>query len=154
MTADPFPTRVEQAREYLALVACPPWKQWASGYELFLDGNLPVTSALFLAHPSWLVNPGRQEQVQGKRSFDRTRTSGVTRCRADVYWGYECTLGEDVQFDHVFPYAFGGPTSSDNRLPLCAVHNACKGHDVHLYPWPDTAPAWLSDQLRRMSCWT
>lgn len=146
--------RIELGRRYMDLLAAPPYASWAEGYARMQLGELDVLEAILLAHPFWLRDPSRQELIQGRRQFPRTRVSHIARCRADAVWGYGCQLDEPIQFDHRFPYAFGGPTTAENRLPLCRLHNASKGSDVHLFPWRDELPGWLRPQLSRMKTWT
>lgn len=96
------------------------------------------------------INPRMYEQyvdpvdVLGPRIFGREINRMFRVCMCDMLWGYSCPfVGASLQADHAFPYGLGGATDSTNLLVLCANHNQAKGHDVHLYLWPETSPPWL-----------
>ena len=145
--------RIAIGHQYLRLLAEPAWPTWRDGFSRYQAGELSVPEALSLAHPLWLADRRRQATVQGERRFPREEGSHLARCKAQAIWGYPCDIDAPIQFDHWFPYAFGGPTIAANRLPLCEVHHKSKGADVHLYPWRDEEPSWLSAHLRRMANW-
>ena len=146
--------RVECGRDYLAGVASPPWQDWHEGFAEFRAGRLSVTRAVLLAHPMWLRTPNRRERIYGSRRFGRSGISSLQACSAITVWDYACDLDEPIEFDHRFPYSFGGPTVAENRLSLCRVHNATKGSDVHLFDWSDDVPPWLDPLLQRLQPWT
>lgn len=46
----------------------------------------------------------------------------------DPMTGRKCCSRHRIQFDHVIPYAFGGPTRINNLQLLCQQHNLLKAH--------------------------
>lgn len=147
--------RFAHAREYLEMLHDPPWASWMAGYQRYSENALSLAASLLLAHPMWLVDKSRTERVYGPRLFKRAGDAALHGCSSEAVWGYPCrTPHQPVQFDHRFPYAFGGPTEAPNRLSLCAAHNATKSHDVHLFAWEDGLPVWLDPLLRRIEPWT
>jgi hypothetical protein len=72
-------------------------------------------------------------------------------CSCSLIWGYPCHLTRpQVVADHVFPYSFGGPSTGDNKIFLCGLHNSVKGADIHLFPWERGEPIWLNPLLSRL----
>lgn len=113
--------------------------------------SLNLGEKLVLIHPDWLRDSGASDDViariRGPRAFS---ASTFGRCSAERLWGYECPLGSRCEMDHLWPYAFGGPTKPGNAVILCREHNALKGIDIHAYPWEEPiAPAlvWLDEQV-------
>lgn len=115
-----FVERLNFGHRYLELVSRPPWADWADGYSAYLGATLDAPAALLLAHPMWLRSPERRERIYGKRRFEPVRDAVLYECRAEAIWGYQCNVEDQpIQFDHRFPYAFGGPTVPPNAF-LCA----------------------------------
>ncbi len=107
-----------------------------------------MVDRLVLAHPGLRSEP-RQELHQGRRGFEFRGIGARKACAAERIWGIPCQLPDngEMQADHLFPYALGGPTVAPNRLVLCATHNAGKAVDVHLFPWEEGEPRWLASLL-------
>lgn len=141
--------------------------------------NLTISDIMSLIHPDlYAGRPGYKElasrgtcPVRGNRSFKAQHLPPRPRCETQQLWIYQCegawrhasSLGVDladddasyVRQDHLFPYAFGGVTTLENRGLLCGLHNAVKAHDVHVWPWEQwanrgTAPRWVIDALTRV----
>lgn len=147
--------RIAGGRRYLELLNSPPWSSWSEGYDCFSAGELDLPSALLLAHPMWLADPARRDRVYGRRKFDALGGTAMYDCRAEAIWGYPCKADrQSIEFDHRFPYTFGGPTEAANRLPLCRLHNSSKSSDVHLFSWELAEPRWLRPLLQRLGPWT
>jgi hypothetical protein len=140
------PERYVQA---LARMASSAWKDLHGEYR---DGLLDEAERLVLIHPSWyhgLETEGRASSIRGPRAFTRGRTTG--KCQSEGTFGYSCPFGlVAVQLDHVFPYALGGPTSSDNGAWLCDFHNQCKGHDFHSLDLYSVGSNWFDHVLMRV----
>jgi hypothetical protein len=144
--------RIRIGAEYLAALANPIATEWQSGYEKYLSGTLSLPETLTLLHGQWWSH-GAHHRIQGRRRYTEAASRTADRCRADLIWGYQCGLRTEghPEYDHVFPYSLGGPTIAANRIPLCRIHNAVKGADVHLFPWEAGEPAWVADQLKRIT---
>lgn len=150
-------TQPSAAARYLHTVLASRSWDWSSRYVLHGTGDLTATEGLALAHPMHyeatvqLVAdaPGRC-RVRGQRRFPEEPGRTGLRCRSDIIWGYECpNEGAHVVADHVFPWAFGGPTVASNLIYLCELHNSVKGADFHTYPSFADAPSWLDAVLER-----
>ena len=105
-----------------------------------------------LLHPEWLPSVESQRRAQGPRGVPLL--PGLhSRCQSDLLWGYSCPFDDGLELDHLFPYALGGPSSTDgNAIVLCCQHNRMKAHDIHLLPWEDESRwNWVSAQVERMS---
>lgn len=92
-----------------------------------------------------------QAKIQGPRSFQNKSNQGS--CNCNLLWGYNCTLNEDIQQDHLFPYSLGGPTLGTNRIYLCRYHNMVKTSDIHIYPWINVTTLtqqWLDNQIKML----
>ena len=114
------------------------WIKFHSKSALDMYDKLALINPLHLkeiALPSYLSIDRVQAQLQGPRVFGDSRF--LTKCRADLLWGYECELSAPLQKDHLFPYSLGGPTLPANQISLCEYHNQVKGSDIHCYPWED-----------------
>jgi len=102
------------------------------------------------------INPNLYEditmsEVLGNRSFSTDITRKATKCMAEFIWGYPCVFeNRELQADHLFPYALGGPTVSNNLLVLCDRHNQAKSHDIHLYNWSEER-IWLRELASRIA---
>lgn len=73
-------------------------------------------------------------------------------CELERIWGYKCNNplnSDDIQYDHLWPYALGGATNVDNLLALCPFHNFIKSNDYHWYPFEiyQESPTWVLDQV-------
>lgn len=51
------------------------------------------------------------------------------RCEASIL-GFRCPATNDLQLDHFYPYAKGGPTDRSNLVLLCPYHNRVKTDHV------------------------
>jgi 5-methylcytosine-specific restriction endonuclease McrA len=111
---------------------------------------LDVPQKYALLHPDLYRDLVRLEDVIGPRSFS-VSAMGAS-CMCDQLWGYRCEFADrPMHQDHMFPYALGGSTDSDNLLTLCDIHNLAKGHDIHIYPWPNKAPRWVEEAILRLA---
>lgn len=132
---------------FLTLQAIGSLHDWRNLYDNYLLGLLPVESAMALVHPRLLKE--HDQWVEGRRIFNERESSEWCRCQASLVWGYDCPFDfEEFQADHLFPFAFGGPTVTENKVWLCPTHNSVKSADVHLFPWEAAQPAWLDPQIR------
>lgn len=144
--------RIVAAHEYLRYLRAPASASWSDLYVRYSQGGMPLAEAMTLLDPQWLPDGILRLEAQGPRTFPDLGLSDAT-CGSAVIWGYPCDLVHlsRTQFDHLFPYALGGPTVAANRLRLCEVHNRVKGTDVHLFPWELGEPTFLTDQLARLA---
>lgn len=142
--------RLRTAEEYLCLLdqTLALGKPWREHYDAGLQ-SVSVLHAYALLHPTWFPLHATQRAVQWGRSFGPLDLSNDDACQAPQYWGVECSRRDNLEADHAFPYALGGPTEGRNMALLCRMHNRQKAGDVHLYDWPQTAPAWVWDALSR-----
>lgn len=152
MNASLLQLRLAAGHAFLGCLATPRFPDWHSGYERYLNGELELVESLSLLHSHWWPSPD-MEEIQGKRLFEAAFQRYSGSCEATIVWGYGCDLplADGGEFDHLFPYAYGGPTIAANRIRLCRWHNGAKGSDVHLYPWEQGEPAWLAAQLERIA---
>ena len=129
-------------------------EDWFLLYNQYFQGHLEFVKALSLIHPLHYEELSGSNYIRGPRSFSKEPALSTIRCRASLIWGYEChfhsQISGGVVADHLFPYSFGGPTISLNKVYLCKLHNELKGHDLHLYCWENGEPEWLKDLLRRI----
>lgn len=160
MVSHPLEARVGLARAYLELLPDAAAWRWEDEYRLFLDGRHDLLGGLVLAHPmfyeagtDYVSDRSSSCPVRGDRRFPAGAASQPMGCRADIVWGYECAgvWGSQTSADHLFPWAFGGPTVGDNLLPLCSLHNSLKSSDIHLFPWENGQPPWLAATLGRIA---
>lgn len=144
--------RIAAAHEYLRYLRAPESPSWADLYARYVEGVMPLVEAMTLLDPHWLPAGVSQLEAQGPRTFPGLGRSDAA-CDAAVIWGYPCDLARlsRTQFDHLFPYALGGPTIAANHLRLCQVHNRVKGADVHLFPWERGEPTFLPSHLARLA---
>lgn len=147
--------RVLEAEKYFAALRAFDNVEWSELYSLYLDQKLTVAESVALCHPR-LYNESLDpavSKIRGPRSFPSEPKSQTTQCGSSVFWGYRCVMTGDSApaADHIFPFAYGGPTEPSNKLYLCAEHNRLKGCDVHLFPWNEGEPAWLSLVLYRVN---
>src|SRR5687767_14285109 len=104
---------------------------------------------LLLCHPAWLNDP---EHLVGLGLYPFRGTATSVDCSAMELWGYQCPLtSEQIEADHLFPLSLGGPAVGTNQVWLCRVHNQWKGANLMDFPWERDEPAWLSEQIDRMS---
>lgn len=90
--------------------------------------------------------------IRGSRQFSFADRSLQGHCQSLGLWGYDCPqLDASLEADHVFPFAFGGPTRADNKAYLCSFHNRCKGSDFHAFPWEHPEPQWLQSTLENIA---
>lgn len=109
-----------------------------------------LVEKLLRCHPGWLPHGQSVRVALGLTSFPRR--SLVGRCEAVLLWGYNCPLKErDIQADHLFPLALGGPADGTNQVWLCDLHNQWKGCDLIPFPWELGEPQWLAQHLQRLS---
>ena len=143
-------SRVSMTREYFEALPRLRSLNWDEAAESWEEMSLP--QRLVLIHPDWLADAGlsRQiESVQGERAF-AADALGRVACDSCLIWGYDCTTGDRLQRDHLWPYALGGPTKPGNFIFLCRQHNSLKGVDVHCYPWEQAENRlllWLEEQV-------
>ena len=115
-------------------------------------GDLSVIEMHAAVNPHMYKEFFSQEQVLGLRTYSPDVTRTFTKCMSEFFWGYPCCFTDrPLQADHSFPYALGGATDPTNLLVLCDLHNQAKGHDIHLYPCWETAPAWLKSTADRIA---
>lgn len=147
-----------QGREFLrAVIEARLW-DWDAVYARYQAGELSTYEALALAHPmhyestaGLVADDTTRCRVRGQRRFPSEPRRRGLRCRSDQVWGYECpNVGAAPVADHLFPWAFGGPTLATNLVYLCDVHNRVKGSDFHLYPFFEALPPWLDGVLGRI----
>jgi hypothetical protein len=137
--------RVDCGRNYFkALVE---WRhvEWNTLYDRFIAGELTLPQSATLIHP--LHREHVDETPRRRRRIFDFVPPEYERCHADDVWGYVCTTGDRLEIDHRFPYAFGGPTCSENALYLCRMHNQAKGHDIHMLSWTEDYFSWLPDEI-------
>jgi hypothetical protein len=108
-----------------------------------------LVSKFVLCHPGWLPPEPTVRSGLGLTPFTRAGLRG--RCRSDLLWGYDCPLEEhEIEADHMFPVALGGPAVGTNQVWLCRLHNQWKGCDLLPFPWELGEPEWLQVQLQRL----
>jgi hypothetical protein len=102
-----------------------------------------------LIHPEHYKHSEAAVSIRGPRHFDVELVHSGVQCGAVRLWGFSCgvTVEGRVCGDHLFPYSMGGPTVATNKMLLCAVHNRMKSSDVHVFPWENGEPVWLSQVL-------
>lgn len=143
-------SRIEAARSYLGAYRALRAQKWSHLRDRW--DSLAIHERLVLVHPDWIREvggtPADVVAVQGPRAF--TIDSGSRICSSSRIWGYVCPLDCACQYDHLWPYALGGPTKPGNAVPLCRHHNSLKGVDIHAYPWeesPFPGELWLDSQV-------
>ncbi len=108
-----------------------------------------LVTRFVLCHPGWLPEDADLHRGLGLTGFNVRTHRG--RCRSDVLWGYECPLREhEIEADHLFPGALGGPAVGTNQIWLCRLHNQWKGADLLPYPWEAGEPEWVARQLENL----
>ena len=147
--------RIIYAQKYLEFLHSSFEQDWLRLYEDYVDNKLEFFNALALIHPRHYEGLFGEEQIRGKRTFDKDMVLEGIECRAELIWGYRCNLDCNkrgvVVADHLFPYSLGGPTISTNKVYLCSIHNQLKGSDIHFYPWELGNPGWLKDRINRVA---
>jgi hypothetical protein len=146
--------RAETAHAYLTALSAMRAERWT---DLFASwSSLAIHERLVLVHPDWIRDAGGGQQevleIQGPRGF--RINNGPQPCSSSRLWGYGCPLESPCQYDHLWPYALGGPTKPGNAVPLCRHHNALKGVDIHAYPWeevPFPGGLWIDNQVALMA---
>lgn len=116
-----------------------------------VSATLPAK--LVLLHPLWLEFGGETTARRARRSFGM-RVPPSAHCESEQLWGYGCPFGSraEIEVDHLFPWALGGPTIAENALFLCRHHNRAKGHDVHLIPWEQPGHfGWVDAELEQVA---
>lgn len=141
---DDLVRRLQTSREYFAAVREAmhgSWHDWQSRYEQ--SASLP--HRVVLVHPAWL-SPNAMTPRRQSRTFALPAAT-YESCASQLLWGYDCPFEPVLHVDHLFPFAFGGPTTTSNGIYLCRDHNLAKGHDVHLHPWTPEYFAWLPGEI-------
>ncbi len=150
-------SKFQAAEKYLLVLKTTLEVGWVKYYE---KGELTHLEELALLHPEHLYSVDLpeyankdtiQNDIQGARRFGANIQG--EGCMASLLWGYKCTLGGNLQQDHLFPYSLGGPTIGTNRIWLCHYHNMVKTCDIHCFPWRELdkyCVPWLADQLEKM----
>jgi len=115
-------------------------------------GDSLAVESLLLVRREWLraarpdAVPDAELALYGEDTFSPLLF--VELCESARLWGYTCPfVRPEYRADHMFPKALGGPTESRNRLTLCEWHNTAKSMDVHIFPFEEGTPAWVSDLL-------
>ena len=152
MTAE---RRIEQGRKYLHALNSLSIDQWPRQLDQALveiRNGRSEPAHFALLHPEILEHffpAALVSSIRGRRTFDSSNPLSK-ECASALIWGYECpiTQSETVHADHLFPYAFGGPSEPSNMVILCERHNSVKSSDVHLYPSWNDSPAWLVGALK------
>lgn len=108
-----------------------------------------LTLALALLSPEVApVEPSVWKSIRGSRAFPYAPYPVGDHCWSHLVWGYSCPRKDGLQLDHQWPYSLGGPSSVENGIWLCRMHNRAKSDDVHLYVWPtDTWPSWVTRRI-------
>lgn len=145
-----FLDRIERARQYMIYLSkIRSDKDWISGYKNYKDGHLCLSEALSLVHPSHFFDAPHAAIIRGVARFGERESAEWCGCQAKAIWGYDCPLKDTkLEADHLFPYAAGGPTVSENRIWLCSYHNKVKSNDIHMYPWEQQEPKWVGSRLK------
>jgi 5-methylcytosine-specific restriction endonuclease McrA len=127
---------------------------WREAYCEYQYGRLTPYEALVICHPRYYneASDAPISNIRGPRAFSSEDLLTGSKCRAVNIWGYECPFSTEVclQADHIFPYAYGGPTESANKLYLCSEHNRLKGCDLHYFDWEQSRIVWLTQLLARI----
>jgi hypothetical protein len=142
-----FERRINTARQYFDFLYATINMSW-----LELQERHP-SSSLTLPQRVTLIHPARHDELVTRSRFTRRFSQGIPNyetCASKVLWGYECLGPNQLEIDHLFPYALGGPTLPQNALYLCKEHNRAKGHDVHLVPWSVKQFAWLDGEISEL----
>jgi hypothetical protein len=123
------------------------WLETASHTSWLEVAQQQTLARLFvLCHPAWLEGSATQPAGLGLHEFQGSATGG--ECQANLLWGYDCPLTEEeIQSDHLFPLALGGPAVGTNQVWLCRVHNQWKSSNLLEYPWERGEPQWLARQV-------
>ena len=151
MREDVLRSRTSTAASYLSILARITDSSWEDSYSQYCDNRLSVPHSLALAHPRFYEDLCGSDAVRSVRNFVERASSRLIGCESDRLWQYKCPYVTcELEADHLFPYSYGGPTDSRNRIWLCREHNAFKGLDVHLFPWEVQPVPWLTDVLRRV----
>lgn len=154
MDLEKLKLRIERGEQYLLALEEFRDRAWRDVFAEYRSGRLALPQALVLVHPDFYAEREAEVgmSIRGPRSFSTTAGQHAAGCMADRIWLSACRLraGSDVQADHLFPYALGGPTLAANQLFLCRAHNGAKGSDVHLFPWEQGEPDWLPTQVERI----
>jgi hypothetical protein len=141
--------RIEQARIYVQQLALMASTSWRHLYADYLDRTLTFPRSLVLIHPAWYQHIDATDSVRGNRTF--ALSSAGRTCQSEEVWGYRCPFSNPaIHVDHMFPYAFGGPTEPDNAAWLCRYHNLAKGSDFHLLPLERVTTPWFDRVLTRV----
>jgi hypothetical protein len=144
--------RIDIASRYLAFLSCS-LSNW--NWEQVELNEQDWVKRMVLIHPAHYENFICSDlpcPIRGKRVFDLD--SGTQICASKKIWGYDCSCSQirisKYAADHIFPYSFGGPTISENKLYLCELHNEMKSSDVHLFPWHLNEPPWLPSLISKI----
>jgi hypothetical protein len=149
--------RIKQGCEYLKLLDKALFERgywnWTDKYKVFCSRSLAQLEKYILIHPYFYQDFGESFNPRGSRDFSSESDQQYAECVSERFWGYDCFLrkGSTCESDHVFPYSYGGPTVPGNKKFLCKEHNKFKSNDVHLYPWEEPEPNWLSELIHRIA---
>jgi hypothetical protein len=151
-----FEYRICCTQEYIASLELSLQSNWLNQYEMCCRSTLSLPHAFALIHP-WHYSQDstqlRVNGVRGSRSFPKEVGMTSLLCASELIWGYKCSrsLGKEVQADHLFPYSLGGQTVASNKVYLCSLHNQMKSNDIHIFPWENGEPVWLSNCLEMIA---
>lgn len=151
-----FNLRFKLVAEYFAQFWVINERDWENQLSSNPSANSEHCSAVRMAllHPRFYgvdVSAGNCP-IRGSRQFSFIDRSSQGDCRAIQLWGYSCPSNNPLlEADHIFPFAFGGPTRADNKAYLCVHHNRCKGSDVHAFPWEFAEPSWVQSTLSNIA---
>ena len=142
--------RIKCAKQYIiCLSEIRSDEDWLNTYKSYEHGNLCLPAALALAHPNHFIDAPHAAIIRGAMRFGERDSADWCGCQSKLIWGYECPLEDtSLEADHLFPYAAGGPTVSENRIWLCSYHNGTKSNDIHMYPWEQKEPNWVGNRLK------
>jgi HNH endonuclease len=146
--------RVAKAQEYLTILQASMQIDWPEFYTQAVthENWLFRLAAVHPVHyKDYVWQESNQCKIRGPRGMQMDGGVKVQGCQCRLIWGYDCKLTQTrFEADHLFPYAFGGPSLGQNKVVLCSLHNQAKGSDVHLFPWELGEPVWLGGVLDRI----
>ncbi len=147
--------RISLAEAYLIALRDLSASDWLNLYNQYRRGQLSLAESIAICHPRYYgeLMDAAVSDIRGPRRFGVETVANWMHCGSKRIWGYDCPMhvaGGDLAADHLFPYAYGGPTDPDNKLYLCPEHNRLKGCDVHTFPWNVGEPHWLRGLLARI----
>jgi hypothetical protein len=146
--------RLAEANKYLCYLNYSLQHGWLDQYARYKSGSLEFPESLALVHPHHYRNLESSDKIRTNRSFERGPSVSSRNCESNRIWGYKCPIDitehKKIEADHLFPYSLGGPSTGENIIFLCKMHNLCKGSDFHFFPWESGPPAWLSSTINRI----